>query len=196
MNLGWNKKAMLLTGLVVLAAGCQPKMSKIPRASAAAVAPATPDGAVVSLTIMGFNYTDYDINEFFVDGTGGGNLYVSSASGGGGGSVCCASYVIGSPAPMVKVRWQADACIYDIRRYNDGKEFSDIFSIYKQASVQVAAIASTPKYLEIHIYPDGHVEAAITDEVSRPRRVLDQNRRVNTPFRQCPNGVKPVDKSV
>ena len=174
------------------ATACQPKVAKKLGAPAVAAEPATPTGTTVDLTIMGFNYTDKDINEFFVDGTGGGNLSVSSASGGGGGSVCCALYTAGDPAPEIKVRWQSDACTYDIWHDAKGKEFSDIFSIYKAAAVKVASVSPNPRYLEIHIFPDSHVEAAITGELSSPRLALDQNRRINIPFRKCPNGTKPL----
>ena len=191
MNLRQELKFILLVLFVLHATACQPEGGKKPTAHVVTAEPAIAKGTPVSLTIMGFNYTDRDINDFYVDGTGGGNLSVSSASGGGGGSVCCSSYTTGTPAPEIKVRWQADACAYDIRHDEDGNEFNTIFSIYKTAAVKVAAISLNPKYLEIHIFPDGHVEAAITDEVSSPRLVLDQNRRLISPFRKCPNGKKP-----
>lgn len=191
MNLRQNLKFMFVMLFVLHATACHPKVGNKPRAPAVTAEPAPPKGTPVTLTIMGFNYTDRDINDFNVDGTGGGNLSVSSASGGGGGSVCCASYTTGTPAPEIKVRWQSDACTYNIRHDEEGQEFNDIFSIYKTAVVKVGAISSNPKYLEIHIFPDGHVEAAITDEVSSPRLVLDQNRRVISPFRKCPNGTIP-----
>ena len=191
MNLRKYLKFMSFMLFVLHATACQPKVDNKPRAPAVTVEPAPGKGTTATLTIMGFNYTDHDINDFYVDGTGGGNLSVSSASGGGGGSVCCAAYITGSPAPEIEVRWQDDACTYNIRHDEEGKEFSDIFSIYKTATVKVSTVSSNPKYLEIHIFPDGHVEAAITDEVSSPRLVLDQNRRVNLPFRKCPNGTIP-----
>ena len=174
------------------ATACQPKVAKETGSPPVAAAPATPTGTTVDLTIMGFNYTDKNINAFSVDGNGGGNLSVSSASGGGGGSVCCAPYTAGDPAPTISVRWQFDACTYDIWHDEDGKEFSNIFSIYKTVAVKAASVSTHPRYLEIHIFPDGHVEAAITGELSRPRLALDQNRRINIPFRKCPNGTKPL----
>ena len=191
MNLRKNLKFVFLMLFVLHATACHPKVGKTSGAPAVIAEPAIAKGTPVTLTIMGYNYTDRDINDFSVDGTGGGNLSVSSASGGGGGSVCCSSYITGTPAPEIKVRWQADACTYDIWHDEEGKEFNNIFSIYKTAGVKVAAVSLNPKYLEIHIFSDGHVEAAITDEVSAPRLILDQNRRVISPFRKCPNGKKP-----
>lgn len=192
MKLLQNLKCISVILLLLQAAGCQPTVPKKVGSAAAAAEPAIPKGTSVELTIMGFNYTNKDINEFYVDGDGGGNLSVSSASGGGGGSVCCALYVTGQPAPEINVRWQSDACIYNIRHDRVGTEFKDIFSIYKTAAVKVATVSQNPRYLEIHIFPDGHIEAAITGEPSSPRLVLNQNRRVNEPFRRCPNGTPPV----
>ena len=191
MKLIKKLKLMSLMGLLLHATACHAKTPQKPKLNVVAAEAALPRGTTVDLTIMGFNYTDKDINEFFVDGTGGGNLAVSSASGGGGGSVCCALYTSGDPAPEVEVRWQSDACTYNIWHDNGGTEFHDIFSFYKSAVVNVSSVAANPKYLEIHIFPDGHVEAAITDRLSRPRLVLDQARRVNLPFRKCPNGTRP-----
>lgn len=191
MKMVLNLKFMLMLVFLAHATACQPKVPKKPGSPAVTVEPATPTGITVDLTIVGFNYTDRDINEFFVDGTGGGNLSVSSASGGGGGSVCCSSYTAGTAAPEIKVRWQSDACTYNSRYDEDGTEFNDIFSIYKTAAVKAAPVSPNPKYMEIHIFPDGHVEAAITGELSSPRLVLDQNRRINVPFRKCQNGTKP-----
>ena len=207
-------KSLFLMGFLLQATTCHAKASKKhapntntakaavpigttieqtnPAHSAFPVEAAIRRGTTVELTIMGFNYTDQDINEFFVDGSGGGNLSVSSASGGGGGSVCCAIHTAGHPAPEVKVRWQSDACTYNIRYDVDGTEFNDIYSIYSTAKAKIAPVSANPKYLEIHIFPDGHVEAAITSEIGRPRLALDQNRRINVPFRKCPNGKKPA----
>ncbi len=186
-----NVRSIFLMFFLLHVTACGPKVAKMLGPPAVAVEPAPPTGTTVDLTIVGFNYTDKDINEFFVDGTGGGNLSVSSASGGRGGSVCCALYTTGTPAPEINVRWQSDACTYDIWHDETGKEFNNIFSIYKTVSTKVASVAPNPKYLEIHIFPDGHVEADITGELSSPKLALDQNRRVNVRFKKCPNGTRP-----
>jgi hypothetical protein len=70
------------------------------------------DGERVNLTITGFNYTSRYIDEFSVNGQGGGNLYVSGPTSGGGGSICCVSYVKGAAAPRIIVRWQSGGCMY------------------------------------------------------------------------------------
>ena len=63
-------------------------------------------GEFVSLTITGYNYTNKYIDEFFVDGNGGLNLFVSSATSGGGGSVRCVKYIIGATLWKPEIRWQ------------------------------------------------------------------------------------------
>ena len=184
-------KCMVLIGLLLHGSACHPKVPKKTGSQAVIASRANAPGTPKSLAIVGFNYTNKDINEFFVDESGGGNLNVSSASGGGGGSVCCADYVTGSPAPEIKVRWQHDACRYDVWEDEDGKELGSIFSIYKTAVVRVSSVSPNPHYLEVHIFPDDNVEAAITDELSTPRLVLDQNRRITSPFGTCANGIRP-----
>ena len=144
--------------MLVQVSACQPRAPMKGGSPSKATEATIPPGTSVELTIMGYNYTDKGINDFYIDGTSGGNLSVSSASGGGGGSVCCALYTTGQPAPDVDVRWQTDACTYNIRHDRVGTEFNDIFSIYKTAAVKVGSVATNPKYLEIHIFPDGHVK--------------------------------------
>lgn len=146
----------------------------------------------VALTMMGYNYTDRDIRDFYVDGTNGGDISVSSTVGGGGGSVCCVSYGPNVSPFNIEVRWQADACRYNLHYASDGTQFFDIRKIYKRRTVNLARQGSgIPKYLEIHIFPDEHVEAAVTAEPSPPRLVLDSRRRITAPFRNCPDDQQP-----
>ena len=156
---------MFLMLLLLHASACHSQVGHKAAAPAAAAEPAIRPGTTVPLTIMGFNYTDRNINDFTVDGTSGGNLFVSSAGGGGGVSVCCSSYTTATPAPEIKVHWQSDACLYNIW-HEKGREYSDIRSSYRTQLVKVESVSTNPKYLEIHIFPDGHVEAAITDSIS------------------------------
>lgn len=58
------------------------------RGLTSAVEPAKPGGPrYVSLTIEGYNYTDDYIDQFTVNGQGGGNLYLSTPTSGGGGGL-------------------------------------------------------------------------------------------------------------
>ena len=150
-------------------------------------------GTLISLGIVGYNYTNRYIDAFSVDGAGGGNLFVSGPSSGGGGTACCTPYVIGLKTFKVKVRWHTAACTYN-ERVSHGEKFSDTHRFFKEMQVQVEPnIPDNPRYLEVHIYPDDRVEAVVTEEVSRPRLILSKDREDNSDYPRCPNGKKPQE---
>ncbi|WP_413785856.1 DUF3304 domain-containing protein [Aquabacterium sp.] len=134
-----------------------------------------------SLLIQGYNYTDDYIHSFTVDGQGGGNLYVSGPTSGGGGSVCCASFSKGSPLPIrLKIRWVAAYCMWnEPNPYPYGQRFyNQRISLWREAEALAVDLSQgKPRALEVHIFPDGHVEAAITQGHSRPRMVLPDDHR-------------------
>lgn len=183
-KLGWRG---FLLG-ILLAAGCciswasSSKDTTVP----------TPDGMRLNLTLKGYNYTSRYIDGFSVNGQGGGNLYVSGPTSGGGGRVCCVSYVYGAAAPEVTVRWQSGACMY---RDSDGSaegNGSMVHGFYREMKVKVSkAIPPTPSLFEVHFYPDGHVEAAITERASSPRLVYSKDRADRSDFPRCPGDKKP-----
>ena len=129
-------------------------------------------GTTVWLTLHGYNYTDHYINDYFVDEVWGGNLFLSNETTGGGKSTCCVQWVMGQKLPVsVKVRWQSGGCIYKERV--GGGVFERGIPFYTTKTVWVKGpIPSDPQYLETHIYPDGHVEVAVTDHTSPPRLKL------------------------
>jgi hypothetical protein len=160
---------LLVGGLLLVLPGC--KQPKEPNAGA------KPGGApeqtretqrlnkhISSLTINGFNYTDLYIDSFTVDGQGGGNIYVSSPTSGGGGSVCCASFSAGSTLPLrVKVKWTRDR-----ERWCE-----------KEVLIP-GPIPASPEHLGVHFFPDGHIEAELTEdypEVKLQLRNVDDGRR-------------------
>jgi hypothetical protein len=151
----------------------------------------------IGLSITGYNYTDRYINDFSVNGNSGGNIYVSSPSGGGGGSTCCATYVSGDKAWRVRVEWQIGGCMYDKSVNDDGSLVYSIHPYYKEVVVQIdPRIPNDPKYLEVHFYPDGHIEAAVTEKKSAPRLVLEKNRENKTSrLATCPNGRRPQNNT-
>lgn len=151
-----------------------------------------PKGTLLSLTLTGYNYTNRYIDEFSVDGNGGGNLFISSPTSGGGGSACCVRHLQGHKADVVRVRWQSGGCLYSVKSDLDPEVFDQIHSFYKEADVQVdQAIPERPEYFEVHFYPDGHMEAFITESFSDPRLVLSETRKDNSKFPRCPNDKKP-----
>jgi hypothetical protein len=152
------------------------------------------NGAKVELTLTGYNYTTRYIDHFSVNSNGGGNLYVSSPTSGGGGSTCCVTYIVGVPRWKVLVRWQADACSYDHVTTSNGENFYDIYRYFKEAEVEVdRPFATRPNNFEVHFYPDGHIEAAVTEGDSAPRLKLEKEREDKALYKQCPNDKRPEE---
>lgn len=146
----------------------------------------------ISLSLVGYNYTDRYINEFSVSGRGGGNLYVSSPTSGGGGTTCCAKHWPGLKERKVKVRWQSGACYYRVRASDSDRVYETLHSFYKEAQVVVDDRAGErARYMEVHFYPDGSVQLAATEQPSMPRLALDESRADRTRYPRCPNGDKP-----
>jgi Protein of unknown function (DUF3304) len=171
----------LAVGIPVTLMGC-----------AQAHAPATdtappPTGAHLSmdaksLLIQGYNYTDDYIDSFTVDGQGGGNLYVSGPNSGGGKSVCCSSFSRGTPLPVkLKVRWMGAYCMeYETNMF--GRTSAYRKGLWKEAEALTVDLSrGKPRALEVHIFPDGHVEAAITQGYSPPRMVLPRTEKYQRP---------------
>jgi hypothetical protein len=145
----------------------------------------------MSLSLAGYNYTNRYINEFSVDGQGGGNLYVSSLTGGGGGTTCCAKFWPGVKY-KVKVRWQSGACYFRVRASDSNDVYNRLHSYYKEAEVAVDDRAGErARYMEVHFYPDGSVQLAATEQPSAPRLALEKDREDKTRHPRCPNDEKP-----
>jgi hypothetical protein len=145
------------------------------------------------LGLVGYNYTDRHISNYTVNGAGGFDVMLSSPTSGGSGITCCVRLAKKSLIPpRVKVRWQYDGCIYLIKDDQDGKADRVRHYYYKEAEVDVQrADGGTPEYLETHFYSDGTVQVAATDDLSRPRLKLDENRLDKSLFPKCKNDEKP-----
>lgn len=124
-----------------------------------------------SLLIQGYNYTDQDIDSFTVNGIGGGNVHISTPSSGGGGSTCCYRFD-GLSSQSVTIRWTASYCSYaTTNKYGETHTWRK--SLWREEKVPVAIKElSEPKALEVHFYPDGHLEAVVTSGYSPPRLKL------------------------
>ena len=166
-----------ITGVLLL--GCA--QAEAPQASS----PDVKLGEPQSLLIQGYNYTDDYIYSFTVNGQGGGNLFVSGPESGGSGSVCCVSYRPGTPLPIkLKIRWVGGYCVERVKNpYPYGQPFHDHRrSLWREAEAQaVDQSKGKPKALEVHIFPDGHVEAAITQGYSPPRLILQRTAGYERP---------------
>lgn len=135
----------------------------------------TEEGATYSLLIQGYNYTDQYIDSFTVNGVGGGNVFVSDSGSGGGGSVCCYAFDSQRTLPIsIKVKWAASYCLErKTNPYPFGERFFDERkTLWKEAEVEIKDVSLPAKALEVHFYPDGHVEAAVTPGYSPPRLKL------------------------
>lgn len=151
-----------------------------------------PSGTRFNLAIVGYNYTSRYIDDFSVDGQGGGNLYVSGPTSGGGASVCCVSYLQGAAVGEVTVRWQSGGCMFRVPGgLADGRTHL-AHSSYRELKVRVdPRIPDHPENFEVHFYPDGHVEAAISASESSPRLVFSKNRADRSDFPRCPGDKEP-----
>lgn len=149
--------------------------------------------APLLLTIVGFNYTDRHIDSFSVNGAGGGNVFLSSADSGGGGATCCVTLSKNGPKfSQVRIRWQFDGCTYLTRSRVSGEVAKNIYPYFRQANVAVDFRGvERPSNLEVHFYNDGSVVAELTGKLSRPRVILDGQRKDKSHFPRCPNDKKP-----
>jgi len=154
--------------------------------------PASPSGARLSLTLEGFNYTNRYIDDFTVDGHSGGNLRVSGPGGGGGGSACCVSYVPTVTPKSVTIRWQVGGCIF-LSKSSDGTvTFENTYPYFRQTNVVLDEKGGKePKYISVHFYPDGTVQAAVSETLPSPRLLLEKGRVDRSKYPRCPNNKKP-----
>lgn len=144
------------------------------------------NGEYFTLGLVGFNYTDRFIEEYSVDGSGGGHIHLSSPTSGGSGVVCCAMMSKSKKTKIaVKVRWQVDGCTYLVKsvtgRTGEMRNFH-----YEEATVFLDNVAGPkPVYLETHFYPNGSVSVKTTSQVSSPEIKLDEDRRDQSKFSRC-----------
>lgn len=176
-------KAVVVVLVALCVGGCRPNSHE----RATTVTGSKP----ISLSIVGFNYTNKPINEFFVNGIGGGNLHLSSPLDSGGGSVCCLDYSLAYIQQPVEIRWTVGACLYNTRHDKFGEKFTDIYYYFKTVNAVIEKFPSKPHFLEVHFYPDGRVEVALTEELSQPRLLLDEARGNNDFSGHCENDKKP-----
>ena len=100
-----------------------------------------------SFTLVGYNYTERPIYSFSVDGVGGGNAFAGFRSG-GGGFVCCTEITVGKP---VEIKW-----LYDTTE----KQYLAGLREENRSTTVIVPPPTVPEaeYLEVHFFPDHHVE--------------------------------------
>jgi hypothetical protein len=145
------------------------------------------------LGIIGYNYTDRNISQFRVNGAGGDEVNLSSPGSGGSNITCCVQLDKKTKFPIaIIVEWQFDGCIYKMQSPLTKTIYKNRHHYFRKTKVDVPEITSSPpQYMEIHFYPDGKVEAAITNHFSQPRLQLDPNRPDRSQFPRCKNDEKP-----
>jgi len=163
--------------MAMVATGCGPRsVVAAPSSEPRSVAGNEPARSY-KLTLSGYNYTDTEIGSFEVNGQGGGNLEVSIPTAGGGKSTCCVSVHATSQTPLpVMIKWSRDG------------------DTWCEQSVQLtSSLPARPEYFEVHFYRDGHIEVAVTEQVSPPRLRLERehgNSRFSDEKRNVNNGSK------
>jgi len=131
----------------------------------------------LGLAIEGCNYTNRNIVDFTVtdeDGNGawGGDVLLSTPTAGGGKFTCCVMLGPSTRHPIrLKIKWAVEG-IYD----SSGKAV--LPDVQKETWVTVSPPYPPEAHnFEVHFYPDGHVEAAVTHWSSPPRISLPENRK-------------------
>ncbi|WP_456282633.1 DUF3304 domain-containing protein [Cupriavidus sp. JZ107] len=111
------------------------------------------------LTIVGYNYTDTYISDFWVNGAGGGNIEVSSKEHSYGGGTCCAAIPADTPLPLgVRIEWKRDG---DVPRC-------------RQTVLLEGPVPADPRYFEVHFHQDGKIKVALSDYPSVPHVLIDR----------------------
>lgn len=143
------------------------------------------------LEIRPYNYTDHYIDSFYVDGNWGGNVFVSTPTSGGGGGACCVRWSPWMKVPKIyRVRWVADACIYQEEVGESREVFNSVRHLWKEQDVTLTTPPpAKPEAFEVHFYKDGRIEVAITDTYNPPRlklpRTEDRQRPGVPDWPQC-----------
>lgn len=170
---GASRWGWLLVTLPLLA-GC-PGKPKPEAPPAQPPAPALSKPAM--LEINAFNYTDLYIHTFTVNGQGGGNVFVSSPETGGGGGVCCVTVSpddLQGPVRM-KVEWSRD-----MKRWCE-----------KEVEL-TGPIPANPRHLGVHFFPDGRIEAELTEDSPELKLRLE---RVNEAQRKASGNTVADEKT-
>ena len=109
-----------------------------------------------SVTLVGYNYTERPIYTFSVNGGGGSNIFVG---GGGAKMSCCTDITVGQP---VEIKWVYSATE---KQYLAGLRKEN----YSTTVIVPPPTVPEAEYLEVHFYPDHHVELALVKSPGNAR---------------------------
>ncbi|MGF7192479.1 hypothetical protein JOE11_005557 [Robbsia andropogonis] len=133
----------------------------------------------VGLAIVGYNYTNQRIEVFSVtdekgNSAGGDSLQLSTPTSGGGGLVCCVMLdTTTKRSTRLHIWWRTEAVID-----KNGRILAPERENTREVTVS-PPFPPDPGNFEVHFYPDGHVEAAVTQYLSEPRIKLPEGRGVH-----------------
>ena len=108
-----------------------------------------------SVTVTGYNYPERPIYTCSVNGAGGSNIFVG---GGGAKMSCCTEVTVGKPAV---IKWTYSRTK---KQYLAGVQKENRSTTVIVPPPEVADVA----FLEVHFYPDDHVELALVNSLARP----------------------------
>ena len=111
-----------------------------------------------SVTVIGYNYTERPIYTFSVNGVGASNLFAKQKYGGGKDS-CCTDITVGQP---VEIKWVYSATE---KQYLAGLRKEN----YSTTVTVPPPTMPEAEYLEVHFYPDHHVELVLVKSPGNAR---------------------------
>lgn len=145
------------------------------------------------LGIIGYNYTDRYIDNFTIDGQGGGYIRLSSPTSGGSSTVCCVLLSKKPTWPMrVRVRWSVGGC----REYEKYRRYGHIHNFYKETEVEVDhELKVLPSDIAAHFFADGSVKVRLSDGWEPPLVKLSKDRPDKENYPECEVGQENTERS-
>lgn len=132
------------------------------------------------LTLRSFNYSRRQIRAVQVNGIDGPTGPLPE----GMEDVCCLYWPWFWQPKAVKVRWAYETCQYSIYSRLFDVVNNEAKWLYKEEDVPVPPTKSfRPTALNVHIYPDDHVEVDVTEGNTSPR--IKPSEAPPTPTRPC-----------
>ena len=148
------------------------------------------------LSFITYNYTPWDLDRIQItDSEGNSAVTVSIGVGGGEGSVSCCYRLKGTD---FKVRWRGVDGEEAIRHLDDGTLDEVVFNKETPVHFPSSAIPAGdgPLYLELHIYPDEHMEIALSRKLLGQVRIpiVDTTRWLYTQHRDVLQNYRDIDE--
>jgi hypothetical protein len=115
---------------------------------------------------VGYDYTDRALLGFSVNGMSGGNVLLSTSIAGGGKYAFCVRLDPTIQAPFdIDVGYIREALV----EYPSDRVIEPADRDIVRAHVRVTGpVPEKPAYLEVHFFPDGHVEASLSGKDGWP----------------------------